>query len=147
MQPQTQVIPHLTCRNAKAAIEFYKQAFGAEATCALEDPQGRIMHGAISIDGVPIYLVEEYPECGGVSPQALGGSPVSIHLQVADCDAVFDRAVEAGCTVAMPLEDMFWGDRFGLLVDPFGHKWSVATTKRLVSFEEIQRSMGAMAAA
>ena len=144
MTPTTTIIPHLTCRNAHAAIAFYEKAFGAQSLCALEDPQGRIMHAALSIDGAMVYLVEEFAECGGTSPQALNGSPVAIHMQVADCDAVYARAVEAGATVAMPLEDMFWGDRFGLLVDPFGHKWSIATTKRVVAMEDVQEAMAKM---
>ncbi len=145
MNEPTTITPHLTCRDAKAAIEFYKKAFGAEAPCAMETPDGRIMHAAITIDGASVYIVEEFPEYGGTSPQALGGTPVSIHMQVADADAVFAKAVEAGCTVAMPLGDMFWGDRYGIVADPFGHKWSIATTKRIVSPEEIRREMAGAA--
>ena len=143
MQETTTIIPHLTCRDAHAAIEFYKKAFGAEAPCVVETPDGRVMHAALAIGGASVYLVEE---CGGTSPQALGGSPVTMHMQVGDCDAVFARAVEAGCAVAMPLEDVFWGDRFGMVVDPFGHRWSIATTQRLVSPEEALRAMAGSAA-
>ena len=147
MQEHTTITPHLTCRDAKAAVDFYKKAFGAEAPCVITLPNGQIMHAEILIDGAAVYLVEENEECGGMSPQSLGGSPVTMHLKVADCDAIFARAVESGCTPVMPLEDMFWGDRFGVLVDPFGHKWAVATPKRLVSPDEIQRAMAGMAAA
>ena len=136
----TTLIPHLTCRNAYAAIEFYGKAFGAETLGVMPDPQGRVMHAALNIRGATIYLVEEMPEHGGTSPQALGGSPIRLHLQVPDCDAVFNRAVGAGCEVQMPLEDMFWGDRYGMLLDPYGHKWSVATTVRRLSPEEMQKA-------
>ena len=141
MQQTTQIIPHLTCRNAEEAYAFYQKAFGAEPVGLMKTPDGKVMHGSLKIDGCPVYLVEEFPEYGGKSPAMLGGSPVSIHMQVADCDAVFTKAVEAGCTVGMPLEDQFWGDRFGMLVDPFGHHWSVATTKRELSFEEAEKAM------
>lgn len=88
-----------------------------------------------------VFVVDEFPEHGGKSPQALGGTPVTIHLQVTDCDAVFQCAVEAGCRVRMPLEDMFWGDRYGLVEDPFGHQWSIATTVRSVTPEEIEKAV------
>lgn len=140
----TTVIPHLTCRNAPEAYEFYQKAFGAEPVGIMTMPDGRVIHAAITIDGAPVYLHEEFLEWGGQSPQELGGSPVQIHLHVDDCDAVFAKAVEAGCTVAMPLEDAFWGDRYGMLKDPFGHKWSVATTKRTPSREEMEQAMEAM---
>jgi PhnB protein len=137
----TTLIPHLSCRNAADAAEFYQRAFGAEPLGILKMPDGRVMHGALSIRGATFFLVDEFPEHGGQSPQGLGGSPVTLHLQVPDCDAVFERAVEAGCTVVMPLDEMFWGDRYGMLKDPFGHKWSVATTVRQVSPEELQQAM------
>ncbi|MEZ0325189.1 MAG: VOC family protein [Fimbriimonas sp.] len=142
---QTTLIPHLACRNAIDAVEFYQTAFGAEALCVLQTPDGRLMHGALKIGGSSLYLVDEFPECGGTSPQALGGSPVTMHLQVSDCDAVFQRAVEAGCEVVMPVDEMFWGDRYGMVTDPFGHKWSIATTVREVSPEEMAKAMSEMA--
>jgi len=140
------LIPHIACRNAAEAVEFYKRAFDAEAPCVISMPDGRVMHAGVSIRGATFYLVDEFPEHGGKSPQALGGTPVTLHLQVPDCDAVYQKAVDAGCTVVMPLADMFWGDRWGLLVDPFGHQWSVATTVREVSPEEIQAAMANMPA-
>lgn len=139
----TALIPHLSCRKAAEAVEFYQKAFGAQVIGLLQVPDGRVMHAALSIDGALIYLVDEFPEYGGHSPLALKGSPVTLHLQVPDCDAVFGRAVEAGCEVALPLQDMFWGDRYGLVTDPFGHKWSVATTVRQLSPEEMQQAMTA----
>jgi uncharacterized glyoxalase superfamily protein PhnB len=142
---QTTLIPHLACRNAAEAVEFYKKAFGAEAPCVMQLPDGRLMHAAVSIRGATFYLADEFPECGGKSPQSLGGSPVSLHLQVPDCEEVFARAVEAGCTVTMPLADMFWGDRYGMVTDPYGHNWSIATTVKELSPEEMQKAMEEMA--
>ena len=140
----TTLIPHITCRNANEAVEFYQRAFGAELLMKMNIPDdGRVMHADLSIDGARFYVVDEFPERGGKSPQALGGSPVMLSLSVPDCDAVFAKAVEAGCTVQMPLEDMFWGDRWGLLVDPYGHLWSVSTRKRQVSPDEIREKMSA----
>lgn len=133
----TTLTPHLCCRNAIEAVAFYQKAFGAEPVGVQQVPDGRVLHAALDIDGAVVYLVDVFPEHGGRSPLELGGSPVTLHLQVPDCDAVFGRAVEAGCRVIMPLEDMFWGDRYGMVADPYGHQWSVATTVRQVSPEEI----------
>jgi uncharacterized glyoxalase superfamily protein PhnB len=88
--------------------------------------------------------MDEFPEQGALGPQRLGGSPITLHLQVPDCDVVFARAVEAGCETLMPLQDMFWGDRYGALVDPYGHKWSVATPIRQVSPDEMQQAMATL---
>lgn len=137
----TTLIPHLCCRNASEAVEFYQKAFGAEVLGVHNLPDGRVMHGALSINGAVFYLCDEFPEHGSRSPLSLGDTPINLHLQVQDCDAVFQRAVEAGCEVSMPLADMFWGDRYGIVSDPFGHKWSVATTVRQVSPEEMQQVM------
>ena len=138
---KTSLTPHLTCRNAIEAVEFYKKAFGAEAPCVLTTPDNRVMHAAVSIDGAMFYVVDEFPEHGSHGPQALGGTAVTMHLQVADCDAVYAKAVEAGCTSLMPLENMFWGDRWGLVVDPYGHQWSIATTVREMSPAEMQEAV------
>ncbi|HEY3268463.1 MAG TPA: VOC family protein [Armatimonadota bacterium] len=138
---QTTITPHLTCRGAAQAVEFYKKAFGAEAEVVRPLPDGRIIHAALNIGGAPFYLVDEFPEHGGKGPLTLGGSPVALTLRVADCDAVFNRAVEAGCTVTMPLADTFWGDRYGMVTDPFGHLWGIATTQRQVSEDEIHQAM------
>lgn len=140
----TTIIPHLACRDALQAVEFYKKAFGAECAFSMPTPDGKLMHATLTIDGAPFYLVDEFPEQGGKSPQALGGSPVMISVHVPDCDAFFARAIEAGCEVRVPLTDMFWGDRWGLLADPYGHQWSVATTQREVSFEELQQAAASM---
>lgn len=137
-ETKTTLTPHIACRNAAEAAEFYQKAFGAQLLGLHKTPDGKVMHGALSIDGATFFLVDEFPDYNAHSPQGLGGSPVTLHLQVADCDAVFQRAVDAGCTVRMPLEDQFWGDRYGLVVDPYGHNWSIATKVRDVSPEELQ---------
>lgn len=134
------VTPHLVCADAAKAIDFYAHAFGAVEVSRLPDPQGRLMHAAIRIGDSTVMLVDEFPEWGSFGPASLKGTPVTIHLYVEDADAFVERAVGAGAKVTMPLEDMFWGDRYGALEDPFGHRWSVATHLRDVTPEEIQRA-------
>lgn len=104
-------------------------------------PDGKLMHAAVRIGDSPLMLVDEFPDYGVVSPKKLGGSPVTIHLYVADVDSFFARAVAAGAEVKMPVQDMFWGDRYGQLTDPFGHIWSVATHIRDMSPEDIAKAM------
>jgi PhnB protein len=141
------IIPHLVCTPCADAIEFYKKAFGAEEVCRIAAPDGnRIMHAEVRIDGHPVFLVDDFPEyCEGKSQTAtaLGGTPVTIHRFVKDCDAAIQRAEKAGATVAMPPQDMFWGDRYGMVKDPFGHAWSIATHVRDLSPEEIAEGMQA----
>jgi PhnB protein len=136
------VTPHLVLNDAAGAIEFYKQAFGAEELSRMPGPDGkRLMHASIKIGNSILMLCDEFPEFGGESgkgPLALGGSPVTLHLYFEDVDTAFDRAVTAGAKVSMPLSDMFWGDRYGQVVDPFGHRWSLATQLRVVSGEELR---------
>lgn len=135
------LIPHLVCAPCADAIEFYKKAFGAEEAGRVPGPDGqRLMHAAIRIDGRMLFLVDDFPEfCEGKSetPKALGGTPVTIHRYVPDCDAAIRRAEQAGATVKMPPQDMFWGDRYGVVTDPFGHQWSFATHQRDLSPEEM----------
>lgn len=135
------VTPHLVCAGAADAIEFYKKAFGAVEEARLPGPQGKIMHAMIRIGDSAVMLVDEMPEWGALGPKALKGSPVTIHLYVEDVDAFVARAVKAGAKVTMPVADMFWGDRYGKIEDPFGHHWSVATHVRDVSMEEAQQAM------
>ena len=134
---------HLVCRDAAAAIDFYGRAFGAVELFRLPGPDGRLIHACVRIGDSRLFLVDEMPEHGALGPQALKGSPVTIHLQVQDADATFARAVAAGATVTMPLADMFWGDRYGRVVDPFGHHWGIATHLREVSREEMVAAMQA----
>jgi uncharacterized glyoxalase superfamily protein PhnB len=137
----TAVTPHLVCRDAAAAISFYKQAFGAVERARLPGPDGLLMHAQIDIGGAAVMLVDEFPNQGAHSPQALNGSPVTLHLYVADVDATVAQAVAAGARITMPVADMFWGDRYGRLEDPFGHQWSVATHIRDVGPQEIAAAM------
>ncbi|CAN5690602.1 VOC family protein [soil metagenome] len=133
------IIPHLIIQGAEQAIEFYKQAFGAEEVCRMPSPtDGKLMHAEIQLGNSRVYLCDEYPEMGAVGPRSLGGSPVTIHLSVEDTDASFARAVEAGATARMPPETMFWGDRYAKVEDPFGHQWSLATKVEELTPEEIQ---------
>src|SRR5688572_28529693 len=133
------VTPHLVCAGAADAIEFYKKAFNAVEEARLPGTQGRIMHAQIRIEGSAVMLVDEMPEWGAFGPKSLKGSPVTIHLFVENADAVFARAVGAGAKVIMPLADMFWGDRYGKLEDPFGHHWSVATHTRDLTPDEVRQ--------
>ena len=121
------VIPHLVCRDAAAAIDFYVAAFGAEEQIRLPGPDDKIVHACVTINGAPVFLVDEFEDMGAISPTALGGSPVTLHLNVPDVDAAVERAVAAGATVTMPVAEQFWGDRYGVVQDPFGHNWSIAT--------------------
>jgi uncharacterized glyoxalase superfamily protein PhnB len=139
------VTPHLVCAGAAEAMDFYKRAFGAVELMRLPGRDGRLVHGAIAIGGGRIMLVDEMPECGALSPRSLKGTPVTVHLYVDDVDAFVDCAVKAGATLRMPVTDMFWGDRYGVIVDPFGHSWSVATRQRDMTAEEIEDAMRKMA--
>lgn len=144
-KPQA-ITPHLVCAGAAEAIAFYKKAFGAVELMQVPGKDGKLMHGAVEINGAMVMLVDENPQWGALSPKALKGTPVTVHLYVDDVDAFVDRAVKAGATVKMPVADMFWGDRYGVIVDPFGHSWSVATPQREVSIEELQAAVKAMGA-
>ncbi len=121
------VVPHLVCDGAARAIDFYKEAFGAEEEMRLAGPDGKLAHASVVINGHMVMLMDEFVDMGATSPQRLGGSPVTLHLTVPDVDAAFERAVSAGATVVMPVADQFWGDRYGCVQDPFGHLWSLAT--------------------
>jgi uncharacterized glyoxalase superfamily protein PhnB len=132
------ITPYLVVRDAAKAIEFYKRAFGAEEALRMPGPDGKtVMHAELRIGDAFIYLTGENPEWGKKSPQAYGGSPVSLHLYVADVDAAFKRAVAAGATVKMPVDDMFWGDRYGQVSDPFGFDWGIATVKETLTPQEV----------
>jgi uncharacterized glyoxalase superfamily protein PhnB len=138
------VTPHLICAGAADAIEFYKKAFNAVEVVRLPGPQGRLMHAMIRIGDSAVMLVDEMPEWGALGPNSLKGSPVTIHLYVENVDAFVKRAVDAGAKITMPVADMFWGDRYGKLEDPFGHHWSVATHIRDVSPDEMMQEMKKM---
>ena len=132
--------PALAVRNAAEAIEFYKRAFGAQELFRMTAPDGQaVWHAEIQIGDSRLMLGDEMPDMGVRAPTSLGGSPVSLHLYVEDADATFQRALDAGATVSMPIEDAFWGDRYGKVTDPFGHEWSIAAHQEDVSEEEIRR--------
>lgn len=134
------VTPHLVCNGAADAIEFYKKAFNAVELGKVPGPEGKLLHAVIRIGDSPVMLVDEFPDHNALGPKSLKGSPVTIHLYVQDVDAVFNHAVAAGAKSTMPVTDMFWGDRYGLLEDPFGHHWSVATHIRDVKPEELREA-------
>ncbi|MEO5695899.1 MAG: VOC family protein [Burkholderiaceae bacterium] len=136
--------PHLICAGAADAIEFYRNAFGAVELGRLPGADGKLMHAALRIGDSTLMLVDENPAWKALGPKALKGSPVTIHLYVPDVDAAVAQAVAAGAKVTMPVADMFWGDRYGKLEDPFGHEWSVATHTRDVSPDEMARAMQEM---
>ncbi|MDR5738285.1 MULTISPECIES: VOC family protein [unclassified Caballeronia] len=132
--------PHIVCAGAAEAIEFYKRAFGAIETGRLPGPDGKLMHAMIRIGDSALMLVDENRDFGLLGATALKGSPVIIHLYVEDADATVKQAQAAGARVIMPVAEMFWGDRYGRLEDPFGHQWSVATHVRDVSPAEMQKA-------
>jgi PhnB protein len=138
------ITPYMTVRDAARAIEFYKHAFGATEKGVMKSPDGKVMHAELLIGDSIFMLADEFPQYGSLSPQSTGGSGMGLHIYTEDVDSAFDRAVKAGATVEMPVSDMFWGDRYGKLADPFGHKWSIGTHKRDVSGEEMENAMNQM---
>jgi PhnB protein len=131
--------PHITVAGANDAIEFYKTAFGAEELARHATPDGKsLMHALLRIGDSMLMLNDEFPEWGSRGPNALGGTAVTLSLYVADAELVFERAVAAGASVKMPLSDTFWGDRYGIVTDPFGHSWSIGSHLRDVPPEEMQ---------
>lgn len=134
------VTPHLVCADAAKAIMFYQQAFNATEMMRIPGPGGKLVHACVRIGDSLVMLVDENPQWGCLGPLALKGSPITIHLQVGDVDAVFDQAVRVGAKITMPVADMFWGDRYGRVEDPFGHHWAIATHIRDVSPEEIRQA-------
>ena len=134
--------PHIVVAGAADAIEFYKAAFGAEELLRVPGEDGKLMHAAVSIDGAMLMLVDENPGWGIQGPLSLGGSPVTLHLNVPNADAAIAKAEAAGATVTMPAADMFWGDRYGQVKDPFGHSWSIAHPLRdtVMSEDELKQA-------
>jgi len=133
--------PFLTVRNAVKAIEFYKQAFGAQERGVAKDPTGKVMHAEVKIGDSIIMLSDEFPEFGSLSPESGGSPSMGLHIYIENVDQAFDRAVKAGAKVEMPVMDQFWGDRYGKLKDPFGHKWSIATHTKDMSADEMKHAM------
>ena len=142
---QPAVIPYLIVGDAAAAIDFYVAAFGAEELGRVPGPDGKLVNAAVRINGSVVMLNDDFPEMTGgksMTPTSLGGTPVTVHLVVTDVEGQFQRAVDAGATVVAPVADQFWGDRYGVLQDPFGHMWSMGQPMREVSHEEIAAAMG-----
>jgi PhnB protein len=133
--------PYLVVRNVDKAIEFYKKAFGAEERFRMHGPDGKtIMHADLKIGDSVFMLTEEYPEMKALSPESIGGSPISLYVYVKDVDAIFNQAVSEGATMLHPVRDEFYGDRAGYLKDPFGHLWSIATRKKDLSPDELRKA-------
>jgi PhnB protein len=139
------VTPYLIIRGAAEAIEFYKKAFGATELFRFSAPDGKIGHAEMQIGNSRIMMADEYPDMGYNGPQTIGGSPVALMIYLDDVDTVFKQAVDAGATVKEALQDKFYGDRLGTVVDPFGHRWHLATHKEDVSMEEMERRAKAAA--
>jgi len=134
--------PHMVVRGAEKAIEFYKKAFGAELLGDVAKmPDGKVMHAMLRIGDSFLMLNDEMPEHGALSPLSGGSSSVTIHIYTDNVDTAFDRATSAGAKVKMPLMDQFWGDRYGVVTDPFGHQWSLATHVKDLSPAEMRRGM------
>lgn len=138
------LFPYLVVGDAKAAIDFYTKAFGAHEVARHSAPHtDKLMHVHMVIFGSALYFSDDFPEhMGGKSrtPHAIGGTPVTLHLQVEDARAIWDSAMANGATSAMPLADQFWGDRYGKLLDPFGHEWSIGQTLKKLSDEEVEKA-------
>jgi PhnB protein len=142
------VTPFLSIKGAEQAIQFYKKAFGAEELEKHNTPDGRVMHAVLKIGNSLVMLADEFPEspCGVISPLSAKATTTMLHIYVEDVDTAFDRAIKAGAKVKMPLADAFWGDRYGQIVDPFGHAWSLATHIADFSSEEIEEHSNAFMA-
>lgn len=138
-----QVIPYLSVDGANAAIAFYTEVFGAAERVRMPAPDGKVGHAELQIGDSMVMLADVFPDMGGQTPGSLGGTAVTVMVYVEDVDAVFDRAITAGATAERPVEDQFYGDRAGQFVDPFGHKWFVATHVEDVPADEMERRAAA----
>ena len=144
---QPTMSPHLIVDDAAAAIDFYVNAFRGVEVGRIPRPDGKLIHAAVQINGYTVMLNDDFPEMFGgrsMTPKALGGTPVTIHLTVTDVDDWFRRAVDAGATVIAPVDDQFWGDRYGVVEDPFGHRWSMGQPVREVGYDEIRTAVEGM---
>ncbi|AOW10627.1 VOC family protein [Flavobacterium gilvum] len=135
---------YITIGGCSNAIEFYKKAFGATEKCRLLMPDGKICHAEIEIEGSLLMMVDENIEWGNKGPLTIGGNPMTFGLYVKDVDSVYQKVIDAGGTSVMPIEDMFYGDRMGQVMDPFGYKWMIATHKEDMSYEEMQKRFDKM---
>ena len=141
---QPMLVPHLVVDDAAAALDFYAKAFGAEEMVRLPGPGGKLMHACMQLNGSMVFLNDDFPEFNdgkSMTPPALGGTPLTIHLHGPDVEGRFKRALDAVATVVNPLEDQFWGDRYGVVRDPFGHHWSLAETVKEVDYSAMAAEM------
>jgi PhnB protein len=139
-QGHSSVTPYLVLKNADQAIEFYKRAFGAQEVDRMTGPGGKgVMHAEIKIGDSPVMLADEFPGAACKSPQSLGGTTCQLMIYVSNVDSLYQQAISAGATSIMAPADMFWGDRFGKITDPFGHQWGLATHKEDVSPQELKK--------
>ena len=137
------ITPHIVVKGAAEALEFYKKAFGAEELFRMSGPDGAsVVHAELKIGDSVLMMCEEFPDMGTKGPAAFGGTPVTMHLYVADTDEAFKRAVEAGATETMPIQNTFWGDRYGVVTDPFGHQWSIASRIEELTAEAFAKDAG-----
>jgi len=138
------VTPYLIVSGAAQALDFYQRAFGAEERMRMPGPEGKIMHAEIQIGDSVVMLADEFPQMGAKSPQSIGGTPVGLCIYLENVDARFQQAVAAGAKIERPLQNQFYGDRSGTVIDPFGHKWTLASHIEDVAPEEMERRMAAM---
>lgn len=142
MEFKTELVPYLCAKNAAAAIEFYKAAFGAIQGWRLDEPGGRVSHADMEIGDVGFMIADEHPEVGFVSPETIGGTPITLHLTVENADAVFEQAVRAGAKVDRPLQDQFYGYRNGYVTDPFGFRWCIGTKLEELTPQQLDERVG-----
>ena len=135
--------PHIVVKGAAQAIDFYKKAFGAEEINRAALPDGSIIHALLRVGDSMLMLNDEFPQMNAMGPTSIGGTAVTLHLYVQDADKAWQRAVQAGAKVKMPIADMFWGDRYGIVSDPFGHDWSIATHTKDLTPDQIMTAMKA----
>jgi PhnB protein len=133
------LMPYIVTQNAAQAIDFYTKSFAATELFRLTGPDGKVGHAELQMGDSKLMLADEYPDFGALSPVTIGGTPVTLHMYVSDVDAVFKAAVDNGATELRKVQDQFYGDRVGWLLDPFGHKWSIATRIEEVTPQEMQR--------
>lgn len=143
-RPRQRLSPYLIVKDASRAIAFYCDVFEAKELFRLAEPSGKVGHAELELGESLLMIADEYPDFGALSPVSVGGTPVSLQLYVADVDATVARAVQAGATLLRPIKDEFYGDRTGVIVDPFGHRWHLSTQLEPVSHEEMQRRWRAM---
>ena len=135
------VTPHLVIKDCSKAIDFYVKAFSAKEIYRSLMPNGKVMHAMMQVGNSIVMMADEFPDMGIKSPNTLGGTPVALHIYTEDADKLFKQAMDAGSIQIMPVTDMFWGDRYGQIQDPYGHRWAIATHTRDVSSEDMKKAV------